>query len=140
MMKQFLFLAFFLSPVFGFCAEKSDAILGTWLTQIADAKIEIYKKANQYYGRVIWLAEPNDKDGKPVVDENNPDPLQKKRPIYKMDILIDLEYDNDGEWDGKIYDPKDGKIYTCKLWIVGSQLKVRGYLGWLFDTKTWTRV
>lgn len=124
----------------GFSGVKSDAILGVWLTQIQDGKIEIYQKENRYYGRVVWMAEPNDKDGKPLLDENNPNPALRKKPVFNMDILIGFVYDNDGEWNGKIYDPKDGKTYQCKLWISASNLKVRGYSGWLYQTKTWTKV
>jgi len=138
-MKQFLLFAYFIVPIFGFGAVKSDDIIGTWLTEIKDAKVEVYKKGATYYGRVVWIAEPLDDKGKPVVDKENPNPNLKKRPILNMDILIGFVFDNDGEWDGKIYDPKDGKSYTCKLWIEGTTLKVRGYLGWLYDTKTWSK-
>lgn len=139
MIKQLVFLLLFLVPVFSFSAVKSDAILGTWMTEIKDAKIDIYQKYGKFYGRVVWIAEPNDENGKPVVDENNPNIKLKSRPVLKMDILLGFVYDNNGEWDGKIYDPKEGKTYTCKLWISDSYLKVRAYSGWLFQTKTWTK-
>lgn len=121
-------------------ASQADAILGVWLTEIEDAKIEIYKSSNKYYGRVVWIKEALDENGKPVVDKNNPDPKMQSNPILESNILIGFIYDNDGEWDGKIYDPKKGETYTCKLWLEAGKLKVRGYLGWLFDTKTWSRV
>lgn len=117
----------------------SNGILGIWLTQIKDAKIEIYQKASKYHGRVVWLAEPTDAAGRPKVDENNPNQNLKTRPLLKIDILNGFVYD-DGEWTGgTIYDPKDGETYSCKLWLDQGNLMVRGYLGWLFDTKTWTR-
>lgn len=118
----------------------SNAVLGIWLTQIKDAKIEIYQKATKYYGRVVWLAEPNDESGRPVLDKYNPNQNLRTRQLLNIDILSGFVYD-DGEWTGgTIYDPKDGETYSCKLWIEQGNLKVRGYLGWLFDTKTWTRV
>ncbi len=119
--------------------SNSNAVLGIWLTQIKDAKIEIYQKQTQYYGRVVWLAEPKDDEGNPKVDKNNPNTKLKTRPVLNMDILSGFIYD-DGEWTGgTIYDPKDGATYECKLWIEEGNLMVRGYLGWLFDTKIWTR-
>lgn len=139
MMKQLLFLAFFLMPFFGSSQDKSAGITGVWLTEIKDAKIEIYQESKQYYGRVVWLAEPNDKEGKPMVDEKNPDASLKNRPIIGINILISLVSNQHGEWVGQIYDPKGGKMYTCKVWRSGSTLKVRGYMGWLYATKTWTR-
>jgi uncharacterized protein (DUF2147 family) len=117
----------------------SNAILGVWLTQIKDAKIEIYQKASKYFGRVVWLAEPTDAAGRPKLDKNNPNESLKSRSLMNIDILTGFVYD-DGEWtDGTIYDPKDGETYDCKLWIEQGNLMVRGYLGWLYDTKTWTK-
>lgn len=139
MKKQLLLLLFSFLPLFHFAATNAEAILGTWFTEIKDAKVEIYKKGTKFHGRVVWIAEPNDDQGKPIVDKENPNANLKNRPILHMDILTNFVYDNDGEWDGSIYDPKDGKTYTCKLWVEGTTLKVRGYLGWLFDTKTWTK-
>lgn len=140
MFKYTLILAFSLLPTFGSCQAGSTAILGTWLTQIGDAKVEIYQKQGKFYGRVVWMAEPNHDEGNPKVDEHNPNQKLNTRPILGIDILTSFTYDDD-EWSGGyIYDPKDGKTYECKLWIEGGNLKVRGYMGWLFDTKTWTKV
>jgi uncharacterized protein (DUF2147 family) len=117
-----------------------NGILGIWLTQIKDAKVEIYKKEDKFHGRVVWLAEPKDEEGRAKVDEKNPNPKLKTRPILKIDILSGFTY-SDGEWTGgTIYDPKEGETYSCKLWLESGNLMVRGYLGWLFDTKTWTKV
>jgi uncharacterized protein (DUF2147 family) len=43
---------------------------------------------------------------------------------------------------GKIYDPENGKTYSCKMVLDGEQyLKVRGYIGisLLGRTEIWTR-
>ena len=138
-MKKIVLLLIIFIPLLGITQSNSNDIVGIWLTQIEDAKVEIYKKSNKYYGRVVWIAEPIDENGNPVVDAENPNTQLKTRPILKMDILTALVYDNDGEWDGEIYDPKKGEIYTCKVWLENNKLMVRGYWGWLFDTKTWTK-
>ena len=57
-----------------------------------------------------------------------------------MIIIKDMVQDGD-EWeDGTILDPKKGKIYDCKLWVEDGNLKVRGYLFFLYRTQTWFRV
>jgi len=140
MIKQLLIFTFVMLSFLGRSHEKGGAILGVWLTQKRDAKIEIYAKSKLYYGRVVWLAEPHDKNGKSVVDEKNPDPILRKRTIFGLDILIGLRSDNNGAFEGSIYDPREGTTYECKLWLSGETLKVRGYSGWLYDTRTWTRV
>ncbi|NOQ71403.1 MAG: DUF2147 domain-containing protein [Crocinitomix sp.] len=140
MFKSTLLIAFILLPFIGVSQAGSTAVIGTWLTQIEDAKVEIYKKNGKFCGRVVWIAEPTDEDGKAKIDEHNPDQKLAKRPIMGIDILHGFSYE-DSEWSGGyIYDPKVGKTYDCKLWIEDGTLKVRGYIGWLFDTKTWTKV
>lgn len=139
-MKTLLIFALSFTFTFSLAQSKTDAILGVWLTQIQDAKVEVYKKNNKYYGRVIWIADPEDKYGNPVKDVENPNEQLRNRPILRIDILTGFSYD-DGEWiNGKIYDPKNGASYECKLWLENGKLKVRGYVGWFFDTKTWTKV
>ncbi|RYY30446.1 MAG: DUF2147 domain-containing protein, partial [Sphingobacteriaceae bacterium] len=53
-------------------AQNKDAILGKWLTQKKEARVEIYKKGDTYAGKIIWLKEQNKADGKPVTDSKNP--------------------------------------------------------------------
>ena len=138
MRKLYFIFLFVLGNSFASFANPS-AILGIWLTQIKDAKIEIYQRDMKFFGRVVWLAEPKDEEGRPKVDENNPNAKLRTRPVLNMDILTGFSYD-DGEWTGGIiYDPKDGASYECKLWLDQGNLMVRDYLGWLYDTKTWTK-
>ena len=59
-------------------------------------------------------------------------------------ILRDFVYDEEYVWeDGEIYNPKDGKTYSCKMELSKDKntLEVRGYVGIsLFGkTNTWTR-
>lgn len=116
-----------------------DGILGVWLTQIKDAKVEIYKKVDKFHGRVIWMAEPKDEEGQPKVDEKNPNAKLKTRPIFQIDILCGFVY-LDEEWTGgTIYDLNDGETYSCDLWLENGNLKVRSFRGWKFDTTTWTK-
>jgi len=118
----------------------SEKIIGVWLSQIKDSKIEIFKSNGKYYGKVVWIHKPNDAQGRPLRDIKNPNSNLTKTPILNLIILKDLTY-LDNEWrNGTIYDPKEGKTYDCKVWLENDQLKLRGYLGWFYDTKTWTRV
>ena len=120
--------------------SSSDGIVGVWLSQIKDGKIEIYKSNGKFYGKIIWIKEPNDKNGSPLKDLKNPDSKKRASPLLGLNIVKDLEY-SDGKWkNGTIYDPKEGKTYDCAIWLEDGKLKLRGYLGWFYDTKTWTRV
>lgn len=127
----------------GAVAQKQDAILGEWLTEGGKSRISIYKdQAGKFHGRIVWLRDPLNEEGIPKRDKNNPDPALRTRGIIGMAILRDFVYD-DGEWtDGKVYDPENGKEYSCIIRLDENKtLRVRGYVGvsWLGRTTVWTR-
>ena len=141
-MKTKLLIILFIFPFFLSAQVKTgaDKIIGVYLTEIKYGKVEIYRKGNKYFGKIVWIKKPLDKNGKPLKDTNNPIQTLKKNPLLNLVTLSDLTYHN-GEWSGgKIYDPKNGKTYDCTLWFENGKLKLRGYVGWFYDTKTWTRV
>jgi len=123
-------------------SQNPDAILGTWLTAKKDAKIEITKHKDKFYGKSVWLKEPNE-NGKPKVDKENPNEKLRSRSIIGLLILKDFVHVGNNQWkDGEIYDPNNGKTYSCKMKLANSnQLDIRGYIGIsLFGrTETWTR-
>ena len=78
-------------------------------------------------------------------DVNNPDPKLRTRKLQGASIMWGFKPDNDEktEWvDGKIYDPDNGKTYSCKVRLDGDKLRIRGYVGisWFGRTTIWTRV
>ncbi len=122
---------------------QSSAILGEWLNEDKDAKVNIYEKEGKYYGKVSWLKEPNEDDGKPKVDNENPDESKRSRPIAGLLLLKDFYY-AEKEWKGgTIYDPKNGKTYDCYMALESSnQLKIRGFvmgMRAIGRTTYWTR-
>ena len=113
-----------------------------WYNEEKTAKIQVYKATDgKFYGKIVWLKEPN-KDGKPKTDDKNPDEARKKDPIIGLLLLKGFKKDGDmGYNDGTIYDPKNGKTYSCKITREGDKLDVRGYVGLsLFGrTTVWTK-
>ena len=112
--------------------HKADDILGTWLNQEATGKITLYKENGKYFGKLVWLREPNDKTtGKPRTDKENPDGKLKSLPLIGMVNMKNFSFNGKDEWsDGTIYDPKNGKTYKCYIQFENpSKLKVRGYVG-----------
>ena len=127
-----------------FCQAQSDDILGIWLEEKKESKIEVYKKDNSFFGKIIWLKEPLDEDGKIKLDKKNPNNSMRENPINGLVIMKDLKYKKKGEWsDGEIYDARSGKTYSLEVYMKNvNKLDLRGYLGFtLFGkTTTWTRV
>ena len=118
-------------------------ILGQWFTAEGESKIEIYRcDSVTYCGRIVWLRDPL-KDGKPVVDDKNPEDTLRSRPVLGLELLRGFRYKGDGVWgSGKIYDPKSGNDYSAKMTMVDQDnLDLRGYVVIpLFGrTEHWTR-
>lgn len=123
-------------------AQKADDILGKWLNSSGEGQLEIYKKGDKYFGKLIWIKDPNE-NGKPRMDVKNPDAKQKSNPILGLNIVKDFVFE-DLKWtDGKVYDPKTGKTYSGNMTMTGlNQLNMRGYIGisLIGRTENWKRV
>ncbi|HOW32070.1 MAG TPA: DUF2147 domain-containing protein [Bacteroidales bacterium] len=130
---------------------KPDNIVGFYLTYDDDtgaekSQVQIFKATNgKYYGKIVWLKEPL-KNGKPKVDDKNPDAKLQNRPIIGLEILKGFVFDKDAkEWnDGTIYNPSSGKTYNCYINFESpTKVKIRGYIGasWMGLGKTayWTK-
>ena len=115
----------------------ADLISGEWLTAPKDAKILIYKQANKYYGKINWGETSGRKDDK------NPDVSLRSRDLLGTVILKDFVFNGKDKWeDGSIYDPNNGKTYSCHIKLKDNKtLEVRGYIGisLLGRTEIWTR-
>jgi len=146
LMKSMLTLAGMFLAIFTFAQSQSaDDILGKWLNEDKDAHVQIYKENGKFYGKIVWLNEPNEPaTGLPKLDDDNEDESLRSRPVMGLVMLKDFIYDGDGEWeDGTIYDPKNGKTYDCYMnFDENGVLKIRGYIGisWIGRNTYWTRV
>jgi uncharacterized protein (DUF2147 family) len=130
-------------------ADGPDGVLGLWVTADGKARVEVVKHGDVYDGSIVWLKEPlypaDDKTapGQPKLDRNNPDTSLQTRPIIGLPLIQGFKYAGDNVWsDGTIYDPDNGKLYSCKMTLMmDGSLRVRGYVGIsLFGrTEIWTR-
>lgn len=138
---KFLLLSLFFLTSKTMCFAQADPIEGIWYNQEKTSKIQVYKaKDGRFYGKIVWIDKPM-KDGKPKVDDKNPDESKRNTPIVGLIILKGLEKDGDNGYDGgKIYDPKNGKTYSCKITHKGKTLDLRGFVGisLIGRTSTWT--
>lgn len=114
-------------------------MVGLWLNEEKDGKVEIFKKGDKYFGKI------NTKSSKKEFDDKNPDPKLQKRKLIGLEIMGNFVYEGDNVWeDGYIYDPKNGKTYSCKMTLEkdGKTLNIRGYIGvsMFGRTTVWTKV
>ncbi|WP_207531886.1 DUF2147 domain-containing protein [Desertivirga arenae] len=125
-------------------SQKEDAILGKWISSRETEKIEIYKKDNKFFGKLIWLKDSVDNDQKPLKDIHNPDGSLKGRSLIGIDILKNLSYGRRNIWrGGTSYDTKSGRSYNCQVALPdSSSLNVRKFFGLAImgRTENWKRL
>jgi uncharacterized protein (DUF2147 family) len=126
-----------------FAADASPA--GTWKT--VDDKtdqpksiVEITEANGELAGKVKEVLQ-SDQGPNPICKECEGE--RKNQPVTGMTIIWGMKKDGE-EWSGgKILDPKNGKIYGCKMHLTdgGQKLEVRGFIGFslLGRSQVWER-
>jgi uncharacterized protein (DUF2147 family) len=125
--------------------DEGDRLIGVWQPSSGKAKVKIEKIGTKYYGKIVWLKEPNDPNTqKPKVDKNNPDESMRNVPLKGYRMLKDFVYGGKDQWnEGTIYDPEHGSTYSCEINMKDkSTLEIRGYIGVkaLGRTDVWKRL
>lgn len=145
MRKIYLALMLSVLAIYNIAAQNvpSDKILGVWMSQEKDGKIEIYKSGNKYFGKLIWGKTMYESDGSTSKkDVKNKDEKLRGRNLKDLLMLKNFIY-NDEVWEGgEIYDPYSGKTYSCTMKISDGKLNIRGYIGisLLGRTAIWERI
>jgi uncharacterized protein (DUF2147 family) len=140
-----LFAVALLAPVNPSEAASADPT-GFWKKPDAerDSKIEVFKcgknKAN-LCAKIAWLKDPNDSKGQPLHDVRNENPALRGRSILGLPIFTDLVPSAPSTWNGKIYNPEDGRTYTATLTVVSrKQILLKGCKAWLLcGERNWFR-
>ncbi len=112
--------------------DEGDRLIGVWEPSHGKARVKIEKIGDKYYGKIVWLKEPNDEEtGEPKTDRNNPDPALRDNKLRGYRILKDFTYKGKDEWeDGTIYDPENGSTYSSTIKMKDENtLDIRGYIG-----------
>ena len=110
---------------------------GDWRVADGVANIRVAECNSNMWGVVAWEKNPGGHDG------NNPDVSKRNRPTLGMPILLDMKKKPGlDQWEGQVYNAKDGQTYSSTIKPVGSdQLEIQGcVLGFLCGGETWTRV
>jgi uncharacterized protein (DUF2147 family) len=146
-MKYLIFIFALITSPLLMVAQDADAdrLLGVWEPSNGKARVKVEKIGNKYYGKIVWLKEPNDPvTNQPKVDKNNPDESVRNVPLKGYRLLKDFHYSGKDEWsNGTIYDPENGSTYKCIIKMTDNNtLDIRGYIGVeaLGRTDVWKRL
>jgi uncharacterized protein (DUF2147 family) len=116
---------------------------GVWLTEDGDGAVEIFKCGELLCGRIVWQKSPVGADGSLDIDDRNPDPALRQRPICGLQIIGGLTASDPATWNGGwVYDPDSGKTYHVKLTMESADtIRLRGYIGipLLGESQIWRR-
>lgn len=123
---------------------QSPTPAGRWLHENKRIQIEIFPCDDRLCAKIVWFKWPNDANGLPLADLNNPDSALRTRPLLGLTVLQGLRPAGENSWvDGEIYNPDDGVRYQATMAMEKSgNLRIRAYLmvPLLGKTLVWTRV
>ncbi|MBO4582266.1 MAG: DUF2147 domain-containing protein [Bacteroidales bacterium] len=120
-------------------AQNADKILGKQFYRADKKAIVTFCRQTDstYCACTTWLKEPNDKNGNPRTDKNNPQEHMRQRPLLGMKVMYDLTYCQ-GVYHGTAYHPAHG--LTCKVDLQltpEGDLKIIGYKWGLRRSEIW---
>jgi uncharacterized protein (DUF2147 family) len=144
-MKKLILILFLGIYTLAGIAQEADKIVGIWWNDEKTTKIKVEKVNGKYIGTIVYMVPEKYVNGKPPVDDKNPDAKLQSRSLIGLQILNGFAFDaSEKEWkDGRIYDPKSGKTYDCYAWLEGNDLlKLKGFvmgMRWMGKSSEWYR-
>ncbi len=118
----------------------AQTVIGKWKTiddETGKPKsiVEIYEKNGKVYGKIIKLFRAPNEDQNPSCKDCTDG--RKGQKVIGMEIIRGLKKSGKEYSNGTILDPKNGKVYDCKMWVENGKLQVRGYIAFFFRTQVW---
>ena len=144
-MKKLILILFLGLYTLAGVAQEADKIVGIWWNDEKTTKIKVEKVNGKYIGTIVYMIPEKYVNGKPPVDDKNPDTKLQSRSLIGLQILNGFVFDaGEKEWkDGRIYDPKSVKTYDCYDWLEGNDLlKLKGFvmgMRWMGKSSEWYR-
>lgn len=140
-LKNRIFIVLF---CFGIQQVASQSVIGKWRTiddrnGITKAIVELYKEDGLLQGKVLRIMEKG-KEGALCIKCKGE---LKDKPVEGMQIIFSFKETDEGVYKGKkLFDPEQAMTFRGRIWLDpdnSDQLKVRGYLAFLYRTQTWLR-
>jgi len=131
-------------------AESAAIIEGVWLTD-SKSEMTIARCVEGFCGYISKIVVPEDIVAQygdqlaaidTFTDYHNKDPALRDRPIQGLQILTLRGGGNPWYFEGEIYNPEDGNVYSGSVEVTGADsLKLKGCVLYvLCQEQVWTRV
>jgi uncharacterized protein (DUF2147 family) len=135
------------AAVAGLGAAPGDAPMppevGLWYNHSGKGAVEIRpcdNSTSRLCGNIVWLKDPNGKNGQALKDGRNTRSSLRGRPICGLPVLGSLRRMRGGGWDdGWVYDPEVGKTFDAAIKLASrDRLILTGYKGIKLFSKSFT--
>lgn len=125
-------------------AAQNAGLTGRWASQGFGSIVDFQPcqtDAATMCGRIRWLWEANDANGRPRVDGRNPDRSLRTRSLVGIEIIRGFRETAPGVWTGgSLYNPDDGRTYTGTIRLRQGALHLQGCaLNVFCQTQVWRR-
>jgi uncharacterized protein (DUF2147 family) len=118
-------------------AQTAEDAFGVWEHPDNGSHIKIAKCGGGLCATIVSVKDNS------RVDDKNPDPKLRKRPIKGITIMSGGKKTGKATWSGKLYNTQDGQTYNGTVTVVDkNHLKLQGCVlgGIICQGPTWTRV
>jgi len=121
-------------------AKAEDDPTGRWIMENGKVTVQLSRCGGGLCGRIVGLAKPLDKKGRPKVDKENPNPSLRSRPLIGLTILSGMQAEGDNTWSGSIYNADDGRTYSSTMHLAGNRMKVKGCVVFICKSMAFRKV
>lgn len=129
-----------------FAQDYVPGVLGVWLSENKKQKVRVSYDATKkiYNGKLVWMYEDDQAEGRTLIDKNNPNPKLRNRRVTGINFMHSFKHEGDGVFRGYIYDPISGKEYRCMMTLQpdNKTAHIRGYIliPWIGRTEVATKI
>jgi uncharacterized protein (DUF2147 family) len=121
-------------------------LCGLWLSENKKQKVRVAydTKSKSYTGKLEWMYEDDQTQGRKLFDVNNPNVKLRTRRVTGINFLHSFKSEGGSKFRGYIYDPISGKEYRCLMTLRPDHktAEIRGYIliPWIGRTEIATKI
>ncbi len=94
-------------------ASTTGSGAGAWVVVGTGAALEIFDCGGLLCGRIAWLRKARDTAGRPVQDDENPDPAFRQRPLCGLTVLHGLRPAGPDRWNTALFTTRTTGRHTA---------------------------
>ncbi len=135
-MNKFLIIMMSLWAINGWAEADPSGLWNTFdKAGVLQSTVEVRVQEGKLYATVVSIHTGTEKN--PLCEKCEGD--LKDKPVIGMEVINGLTLKKNIWEKGKVFDPETGGAYKGRVWLEDGMLMVRGYVGFVYQTKAWRR-